>query len=102
MSETVPASRRYENAENSSSSNNMARNLAVVAALSRPRNQEHGKQTKEEKQKLENDRQARRAAEWAARRASMHFLTYGAGERALDDWVIGNVPMVRKKAETNT
>lgn len=88
LSETRPRQTKQETAADSTKKVNMARNLAFVAAMSRPRNQETRNDSRVERERAENERQARLAAEVAAQRASMHFLTYGAGERALNNWVL--------------
>lgn len=74
-----------------------ASNLAVVAALSRPRHQGNNLHTKLEREKEEQLRKGRRAAEFAARKASLYFLTNGEESVVLDRWALGEGPGAFKK-----
>ena len=95
LSETGHASRKKN--ENNKQRVNIDENLAFVAALSRPRTQVgENKLSNAEKRKAENDRQALRAAKLAKRRATMQFLTYGAGKQVLDKLVLGNRVHIKK------
>lgn len=99
LSVAAPASRRSSDSAQQATT----ANLAVVAALSRSHVQDIQQQSESQKQLAENDRQARRAAEWAARKASMYFLTTGSGKQALDEWVLGDESTTScKKTKTAT
>lgn len=99
--ETAPASSCQSDVEcPAANQTSVASSFAVVAALTRPR---HKGETRESKLRERNEEEARisqRAAEVAARRASLYCLSRGAEKVVLDKWVLlGEGPGAFKKSK---
>lgn len=97
FSETVPACSQSTSSGDDAEEKKVASNRAVVAALSRPRHQANDLQTKSKRERAEEARKGRRAAEFAARKASLYFLTNGTENAVLDRWALGEGPGAFKK-----